>query len=282
MKKSILRSISMRNIFLPILVFTSLFTAAQDSLPAFQVINKGNNRIVISWNNKYTQTKQISIQRSPDSLNNFKTILTVPDPMNRQNGFMDTKAPDEKMFYRLYILVDGSNFIFTKAKKPVPDSLVARNTIEAKTTSPATDTALTRILQKISSNSPDSALTAAEIVIIKRYRNNRLEKIPDSLTRRIDAMIRMSNKPVIIVPMYRIISNKEGQVQITLKDHAQKKYSIRFYEDDDSFLFELKNIHEASLLMDKSNFIHAGWFKSELYDNGKLIEKNRFYIPREF
>ena len=63
------------------------------------------------------QVKQISIQRSADSLNNFKSIVTVPDPMNRQNGFMDSKESNERMYYRLYILVDGSNFIFTKIQK---------------------------------------------------------------------------------------------------------------------------------------------------------------------
>jgi len=31
----------------------SAFAYAQDSLPAFSVVNKGNNRVVISWNNKF-------------------------------------------------------------------------------------------------------------------------------------------------------------------------------------------------------------------------------------
>ena len=67
-----------------------------------------------------------------------------------------------------------------------------------------------------------------------------------------------------------------------LSDFNQKKYTIKFFEDDDTFLFEIKEIKDASLLMDKSNFYHSGWFRSELYDNGKLVEKNRFFIPKEF
>src|SRR5688500_6459395 len=70
-----------------------LASYAQDTLPDFSVINRGNHRIQISWYSRYGLVKQISIQRSESPTTNFKTILTVPDPMNRQNGFMDTKAP---------------------------------------------------------------------------------------------------------------------------------------------------------------------------------------------
>jgi hypothetical protein len=68
----------MRKIILSLLICTSAITYAQDSLPAFSVVNKGNNRVVISWNNKFPQLKQISIQRSTDSLSNFKSLITVP------------------------------------------------------------------------------------------------------------------------------------------------------------------------------------------------------------
>jgi hypothetical protein len=67
-----------------------------------------------------------------------------------------------------------------------------------------------------------------------------------------------------------------------LADFENKKYTIKFFEDDDTFLFELKNIKEASLMLEKSNFHHSGWFRSELYDDGKMVEKNRFFIPKDF
>jgi len=34
--------------------------------------------------------------------------------------------------------------------------------------------------------------------------------------------------------------------------------------------------------LDKANFLHAGWFRFELYENGQLKEKHRFYIPKDF
>ena len=273
----------MRKIFLSLFIFSYLFSSAQDSLPDFSVVNKGGNRIVISWNNKFKQTRQISIQRSPDSLSNFTSIIAVPDPMNRQNGYLDTKAPNDKMFYRLYILIEGSNFLFTKTKRPVSESQPDIPVIENPIAAPVTDSAVLKVLDKIETlQTGDSVLTTEEILILKNYRNNKMDRLPDSIFRKIDAVIKLKNKPELNIPMYRIISTSDGQVQISLKDFQDKTYSIKFFEDDDSFLFEIKTISEAILFLEKSNFYHSGWFKSELYENGKMVEKNRFFIPKDF
>src|SRR5690348_8782377 len=89
---------------------------AQDTLPKFSVKNVGNNRIIIGWINTFESIKQISIQRSFDSLTGYKTILTVADPTTPQNGYADTKAQNDRMFYRLYIMLDKGVFIFSNAK----------------------------------------------------------------------------------------------------------------------------------------------------------------------
>lgn len=274
----------MRKIVLSLFILISAFAhAQQDSLPAFSVVNKGNNHIVVSWNNNFKQLAQISIQRSADSLSNFKTILTVPDPNNKQNGYLDSKAPSDKMFYRLYILVGGANFIVTKSKRPTNDSI--RLALLADTANKRiTDSNYLKIVQKIlNQHLPDSALTSEEMLILKRYREGKLDLVsPDTISKKMNGSLKNKNKPDIQIPMYRIIANKDGLVRITLTDFQSRKYTIKFFEDDDSFLFELKNIKEAALMLDKSNFYHSGWFKSELYDDGKLVEKNRFFIPKDF
>jgi hypothetical protein len=273
----------MRKIILSLLICVPAFVLAQDSLPAFSVVNKGNNRIVISWNNNFKQLKTISIQRSTDSLSNFKTLITVPDPNNKQNGFLDAKAPNDKMFYRLYILVDGANFIFTRSKRPANDSI--RTALLADTSGKKiTDSSYLRVVDKIiNQHLPDSALTSEELIILKRFRNEKQNLLSDSLNRKIDAVIKGNKtRPEIVIPIYRIVANKDGVVRISLKDFSSKKYSIKFYEDDDTFIFELKDIKEPSLMLEKSNFYHSGWFKSELYENEKMVEKNRFFIPKDF
>src|SRR4029078_5435316 len=101
-------------LLLTILVFVSYKLPAQDTLPKFSVKNAGGGRIIVSWLNTYQLVKQINIQRSFDTLKNYKTIFAVPEPMNKQNGYADTTASSDNMFYRLFIVLDGSQFIFTK------------------------------------------------------------------------------------------------------------------------------------------------------------------------
>jgi len=271
----------MRNIILSLILCNSLLVTAQDSLPAFSVINKGNNRIVISWNNNYKKTAQLTVQRSPDSLTNFKSIVTVPDPMNRQNGYLDSKAENDKMYYRLYILIDGTNFLFSKSKRAVTETSIVKK--KEPVITEATDSSVEKVLNKIlTQDISENPLTVEEIVLLKKIKSNKLDRIPDSVTRKIDAVLKISSRPKISIPVYRVFSNGDGSVQIGLNDYRQKKYSIRFYEDDDSFLFEIKSITAGSLKLDKSNFYHSGWFKSELFEDGKSIEKNRFFIPKDF
>jgi hypothetical protein len=223
---------STRNSLIVVLLTFAFSASAQDTLPRFSVKNVGNNRIITGWVNNYGFVKQISIQRSHDSLKNYKTILSVADPNARQNGFADTKAPNDHMYYRLFIVLEKGEFIFTEAKLPVPDT--------SRTVDPV------------------------------------IAKIRDSMT----------TKPVIkrpdFVPSFYIYTNKDGYVYINLPDANSKKYRVRFYEDDDNFLFEIKHIKETGLTLDKTNFIHSGWFKFELYNDDKLVEKNKFYLAKEF
>src|SRR5436190_17933109 len=106
-----------------LLLFLVLFASgkaliAQDTHPKFSVKNVGGNRIVIGWVNKFETVRQITIQRSFDSLKNFKSILTVADPAIPENGYVDTKATNDHMFYRLYIMLDKGVFLFSDPKKP--------------------------------------------------------------------------------------------------------------------------------------------------------------------
>lgn len=205
---------------------------SQDTLPKFSVNNLGNNRIVIGWVNNYRQVKQISIQRSFDSLNYYKTILSVTDPAAVQNGYADTKAPSDRMFYRLFIMLDQGSFLFSEAKRPTLN------------------------------------LTGANV------------DLPTAGISGKDSTVQIK-KPEYVPSVY-VYTNADGYVFINLPDADQKKYKVKFFEADDSFLFELKTIRNTALTLDKANFLRAGWYKFELYDDEKLIEKNRFYLANDF
>jgi len=203
--------------------------SAQDTLPNFVVKDAGNNRIIIGWVNNFQNVKQISIQRSFDSTKNYKTILSVADPKAVQNGFADTKAPNDHMWYRLFYLLEAGKFYFTAAKKPVIDT---------------------------------TKTIAIEI---------QSEKI-----------IPVIKKPEGFVPSFYVYTNKEGYVFINLPDADQKQYSIKFFEENNNFLFELKPVKETALTLDKANFYRAGWYLFELYNDEKLVERHKFYLNKEF
>ena len=222
-------------------VFAITALHAQDTLPHFQLRNAGNNRIIIGWTNTYTNIKQISIQRSFDSLTNFKTILTVADPTTPQNGYVDTKATNDHMFYRIYIMLEKGVFFFSPVKRPVLDTTLR--------------TMLPVDLGKIQGL---DTVAGPNVPVVKM-------------------------KPVGFVPSLYVYTHRDGYVKVRLpEDEKPKKYSIRFFDNDENFLFELKDIKDREFKLDKTNFYHAGWFRFELFEDGKLLEKHKFYLDKDF
>lgn len=111
-----------------VIFFLSLISAksfAQDTLPRITVKNF-NEKIIISWKKTYgAKISNINIQRSTDSLRNFRTIGTVLEPMNSENGYVDTKAPNSNLFYRVFVAFEGGAYVFTNSYRPVKDTIVA-------------------------------------------------------------------------------------------------------------------------------------------------------------
>lgn len=205
---------------------------AQDTLPRFSVINAGNNRYIIGWVNTLGPMRQISIQRSHDSLINYKTILSVADPDAVQNGFADTKAPNDHMYYRLFYVKGTGEYYFTAARKPHLDT-----------------SGFGRLEERLSDNQ------AAK-------RDSFILKNPG------------------FKPSFYVYTNNEGNVYINLPDADKKAYSLKFFDESNNLLFDINNIKEAGLILDKANFYHAGWFYFELYNDEKLVERHKFYVAR--
>lgn len=301
--------------YLAIFFISILFcesAAAQENLPNFTASLKSNGKILISWKNFYPVVTQISIQRSFDSTRNFTTILTVPDPRVPENGFVDGKAPNSRQFYRLFIVQDSGKYLFTKSKRAAPDMVRASvaGAQEPNDLSLVPKSEKSRIIDlsrgKDSSqiNAPDK-IKGAPIV---KYNKTIVIKTMDSLigtiyessvrhfrdsvmSRTRDTLVFKGTDTILIKPyipkeVYKISTfvfvNKDGNVMVALEDATKKKYNVRFLELDATELFELKEVRQSTLIVDKTNFVHAGWFRYELYEDGKLKEKNKLYIPKEF
>ncbi len=253
----------MQKLTLLLLLFSFAVSPAlqgQDTLPKFSLKNAGNNRIIIGWTNNFQDIRQISIQRSFDSLTGYKTILTVPDPTTPQNGYVDAKATNDHMFYRLYIMLDKGIFLFSNPKRPYKDSL-----------QPATGAI-----------APDTIRMGDTFIIAKPF-GVRLDKFPGTDSVAVPNVNNNKTRPNAFTPSLYVYTYRDGYVRINLPDEEKtKKYSIKFFEDDGTFLFELKDIKERDFKIDKANFYHAGWFRFELYEDGKLLEKHKFNLEKDF
>jgi hypothetical protein len=84
------------------------------------------------------------------------------------------------------------------------------------------------------------------------------------------------------VPSFYVYAKNDGNVFINLPDADKKDYRLKFFEEDGTLLFEIKSIKETGLTLDKANFYHGGWFKFELYNDDKVVERHRLYISKNF
>lgn len=295
-------------VILLLIIFSDTGALAQDTLPKFSVSTRDKKKFLISWANNYPITTQISIQRSEDSTKNFKSILTVPDPRVPQNGFVDAKAPKDSMFYRLFIVLDSGKYIFTRAKRPVLDTTRAiaeqkleKNPAEKRVVvaSNVDEKEAKAIKEKILGTKKEEAKPEPEKFFVvkrrdsliaqisqkdfKRFRDSVVSKTKDTLV--FNDVDTLTIKPFIPKVVYKpsmfVFTEKDGNVTISLPEVAKKHYSIRFFDDDLTPLFEVKKVKQPLLTLDKSNFLHAGWFRFELYEDDKLKEKHKFFIPKD-
>ena len=243
-----------------LLLITGKMLYAQDTLPRFSAVSVGNNRVIIGWINKLENVRQISIQRSHDSLTGYKSILTVADPTTEQNGFMDAKAVNDHMYYRLYIMFDKGMYLFSAAKKPVADSLHK-----------------IRVAGPAEKFQPKDSFIKVKPVVIQ------LNGFPGTDSVTVPNPVQLKNRTNGYTPSLYVYTCRDGYVCIRLPENEKpKKYSLKFFDSEEILLFELKDIKEKEFKIDKGNFYHAGWFRFELYEDGKLFEKHKFYLEKDF
>lgn len=208
------------------LFFISTQTFAQAPLPYIEVKNY-NGKVIVSWVNNYKRpAKVIYIQRSDDSLRDYTTIGSVLNPENIDNGYLDSKVPKGRIFYRVFIAFPGGSYVFSQVKRPV---MVTR----------------------------DSMLTYGDSIAMQYHRT----PIPKS------------SKHIYV--------GRENNIMISLKDGSDMQYSVKFYDENEKMVFEIGKLTESELILDKANFLRGGWFIYELYARGKLVEKDKFFLPKD-
>jgi hypothetical protein len=83
-------------------------------------------------------------------------------------------------------------------------------------------------------------------------------------------------------PSNYVYTTADGNVNIRLPQAPKKKYQIKFFEPSGAFLFEIEQVLEPFLIMEKAIFMRAGWFDFEIYEDGVLLEKWNLFIPLNY
>jgi len=263
-------------------VFSFLFIAAQEQimmppLPEFSVQKVGTGKVRIGWVNPYgTDLIQINVQRSYDSIHAYRTMFSTPSPELPANGFIDNYVEGSRVFYRIFYMLSNNAYFFSKIKKVAPGY--------------------------IDSSLNSSLNTADSVTISLQDNNNIIAKVPYTLFLRFrdsvytntkDSLLSVGQNLVVLRPYIPksgewrasqyMFTDRFGAINLRLPNAGDKKYSLHVYEaDGKTQLFLLKHITDADLIINKTNFMHAGWFIFELYEDDKLKERNRFFIQKEF
>jgi hypothetical protein len=87
--------------------------------------------------------------------------------------------------------------------------------------------------------------------------------------------------PAINFPSKWIYTAKDNNVVLYLPGAINKKYTAVFFDELEHKLFELTNLKEEYLIIEKVNFFRSGWYRFELFESGQLVEKNKFFIPKD-
>ena len=188
----------------------------------------------------------INIQRSFDSLKNYTTIGSVLNPQNEENGYSDNNPPYNKMYYRVFVAFEGGSYIISPSVRPVKIAPI-----------------IEPVLPPVISN----------------------DSIPEPVDPRTDSTFQEPPTPVVKntypYPSPRIYTSKDNTIVIDLPEALTKSYSVKFFNGTGKELFELKSLKEDFLILEKVNFGKAGWYYFELYENDKLLEKNKFMVPKD-
>lgn len=271
-------------LILVIVITGKLFS--QDTLPEFTIVERGN-KVIISWTNPYENLVQLNVQRSYDSLKYYSTIFSAPSPGLPQNGYTDTKKPANRVYYRIFYVLQGGSYFFSRAGR----ANGANSYASSGDMNSLRDINNANLLNVIPGDKRVVTIKIKEVVLkqlsinaFRNFRDSILRLTKDTLFAVNDSLVGLNpySGPVNWKASSYIFINKDGYINISLPLEGEKKYNIKFFEENGASLFEINNIKESPLIIDKSNFVHAGWFLFELYEDNKLKEKNKLYLPKDF
>jgi hypothetical protein len=274
---------------------------AQDTLPNFSLSILKGSKAQISWTNPFSNCIQLSVQKSYDSLRFFQTIFSTQSPELPQNGYVDNNyIPQVKTFYRVFYVLEDGKYFFTKSRAQSSEKSIVKISIPDKTEDIKPNN-IPIDIKLIDKPTPDSFPRKRLFTIYKKDRQTLLnvldeagfQKFRDSISLKTkDTLFALENdviilKPFVPKPLWKpslnIYTNNKGVVTINLPEAGKNhRYKIVFYDESNTEIFRIKQLKQDKLVLEKSNFLHAGWFFFELFEDDNIIEKNKFYLDKDF
>lgn len=270
----------MRRIFsvvFSIVIFCSK-AVSQNPLPDFSAEDFGNDKVRISWINPFNENCiQLSVQSSLDN-KVFKTIFSTESPQLPQNGFIYAVPFKAKFYYRISYILNGNAFFFTPAKSP---GIASVGQIQGEEQKMQGGDA-TRVITI--RNKEDSVIAIIPYTDFRRFRDSVLANTQDTLfiVSQDNVILRPYDPTNYYRPSTYVVSNRDGFVELKLPEANNKTYKIVFFDGDGKKLFTINRVSDTDLVIDKANFMHAGWFIFELYENDKLKERNKILLQKDF
>lgn len=203
-----------------------------------------------------------------------KNITTIINPT--ENNSKTSVSNDNNTLEKNNLRTSDPKIIPSEKTDPLITDSVKTTTVIKHTPLPATEKQITiKRRDTIAGKIPESKLRNFIDSIVTKTKDTFVLRYNDTLV----------IKPFVPKEVYRpstsIFTDREGNVLIQLPDYAVKKYSVDLFDEKGRRLFTIEQIMESPLTIDKVNFLQSGWYRFELKEDGKMKEKNKFFIPKD-
>lgn len=243
----------------------STLSWAQDALPDFTLETLPAKGYRISWQNPFGKNlKQLSVQRAAGNKTGFTTIFTTNSPQLPENGFID-RPPGlfRKYYYRISYILNGDQFFFTSPKA-----------------------ALHQLFEPDKKGMIQIWMKGK---LIRTLPFQQFKHWKDSVSRnpRLEILAKGPGEIELLQETENGINNATGKISINEDGHVEIRlgstvldyqYRLLFKDNKGLIILQLDNITSPMLILEKTNFMQAGSYHYELYENQHLIEKNSINI----
>lgn len=244
--------------------------------------DKGVN--VISWTCQYDGIESIAVQRSTDSVFNYKTIGYVKNTRKGEQAFIDGHPDAGNNWYRLYIGFSSDLTWYSNNIRVYIDSA----TLLEKGVVPPNDSlqkyaANVRIEPQdvIASSQATRAEANAAIATNRPNINNRAVAPNKASTLDLNIPTREEDKQVTYMKSRYVFTNPfTGHVTLELPQNTRSVFSISFYEQNspNTPVLEVPRLRKTNVVIDKRNFQGKGVYKFVLMQGTDKIDEGYISI----